>query len=116
MIVKKPEFRLANKSYRVEIYRSVLDWYVAEPVRSIEMSRNMAADLTRIFGKPSGTYTGNGTQHKVWSLEFEGHSYQVFCSKRGTSIEAEGEFLNLKSQADSHIRFLEELYRTIKNK
>ncbi len=77
---------------------------------------NLTDDMTRIFGKNTNSFLSE-FKHKIWTLQYKDLIFNIFCSKRGTSIEIcnyDYDQINKGERESDITEFLEELYNTIK--
>ena len=54
--------------------------------RSILLTGNRSKELTELFGKHNTVFRGE-FYHKVWILSYCDETFNIFTSKKGTSIE-----------------------------
>ena len=79
------------------------------------LSKNMTDDLMRLFGKNTNSFLGE-FRHKIWTLKFKDLQFNIFCSKRGTTIEIcnyDYEQIRIGERESDIIEFIKELYKII---
>jgi len=79
----------------------------------ISLTEDFTDKLIEIFGENNTTFRGEFF-NKIWFLEFEGEKYNIFYSKKGTSIEIQNSSESEIHKKTSKIeKFLLELYKII---
>ena len=86
----------SNESIPVENSRSILNWLCEDSMNGHKNSKkslsiNLDNEFKEFFGKRI-SYLMLEYPTKVWVLHYGEEIYNIFCSKRGTSIEIVGHF------------------------
>ena len=120
MSIKKLSTKILKYSTPVNNNVSILEWLVNCSTDSFStnkkhLSKNLSEELKKCFGSPNKSLKLEYLT-KVWVVEYKSLIFNIFASKRGTSIEiCDHDFNDIRTGTKEKeiIQFLEELHKLI---